>query len=38
MTPRSTAVFQDHLALAQELDIETDIARNFATDCVVMTS
>jgi hypothetical protein len=39
MTLRSTEeVLQDHLALAQQGDVETDIARNFASDCVLMTS
>ena len=39
MTPRSTEeVLRDHLALAQEGNVETDIARNFAPDCVLMTS
>lgn len=31
-------VLQDHLDLAQRGDVETDIARNFAPDCVLMTS
>jgi hypothetical protein len=36
---RSTEeVFRDHLALAQSGDIETDTARNFAPDCVLLTS
>lgn len=39
MTYRSTEeVFQDHLALAQAGDVETDLARNFAPDCVLLTS
>lgn len=39
MSTRSTAeVVDDHLALAQQGDIETDIARNFAPDCVLMTT
>lgn len=39
METRSTAdVVNDHLALAQEGDVETDIRRNFATDCVLMTT
>lgn len=37
--PRSTEeVFKDHLALAQSGDVETDIARNYAPDCVLLTS
>lgn len=37
--PRSTMeVFEDHLALAQAGDVETDLARNFASDCVLLTS
>ncbi|MDX1487076.1 MAG: nuclear transport factor 2 family protein [Acidiferrobacterales bacterium] len=31
-------VFEDHLALAQRGDVETDLARNFAPDCVLLTS
>jgi hypothetical protein len=31
-------VLQDHLDLAQRGDIETDIARNFDSDCVLMTT
>lgn len=31
-------VLRDHLDLAQRGDVETDIARNFAADCVLMTS
>lgn len=39
MATRTTQdVLQDHLALAQQGDIETDIARNFASDCVLMTT
>ena len=39
MATRSTAeVVDDHLALAQQGDVETDIARNFAPDCVLMTT
>lgn len=39
MKARSTAeVFEDHLALAQLGEVETDIARNFAPDCVLLTS
>ena len=39
MNERSTEeVLRDHLALAQLGDIETDIARNMAPDCVLMTS
>lgn len=35
---RSTEeVFADHLALAQGGDLETDLARNFAADCVLLT-
>lgn len=30
-------VFEDHLRLAQERDVESDIERNFATDCVILT-
>lgn len=30
-------VFADHLALAQAGDLETDLARNFAADCVLLT-
>ncbi|PSR14706.1 SnoaL-like polyketide cyclase [filamentous cyanobacterium CCP3] len=38
MTYRSTEqVFRDHLALAQAGDVETDLARNFAPDCVPLT-
>jgi hypothetical protein len=39
MKGRSTVeVFEDHLALAQLGDVETDIVRNFAPDCVLLTS
>lgn len=36
---RSTVeVFDDHLARAERADLEGDIARNFAPDCVLLTS
>lgn len=39
MGQRSTEeVFLDHLELAQQGDIKADISRNFATDCVLLTS
>ncbi|MBW3550079.1 MAG: nuclear transport factor 2 family protein [Proteobacteria bacterium] len=39
MCTRSTAeVVNDHLSLAQQGGIETDIDRNFAPDCVLMTT
>jgi hypothetical protein len=39
MSDRSTdEVFQDHLELAQQGNVEGDIARNFAPDCVLLTS
>ncbi|HET7299324.1 MAG TPA: nuclear transport factor 2 family protein, partial [Oleiagrimonas sp.] len=39
MRPRTTQkVLADHLDLAQHGDIETDIARNFDPDCVLMTT
>lgn len=39
MAYRSTEeVFHDHLALAQAGDVETDLTRNFALDCVLLTS
>lgn len=39
MATRSTAdVVNDHLALAQAGDVETDLARNYTPDCVLMTS
>lgn len=39
MATRSTQdVVSDHLALAQAGELETDIARNYAPDCVLMTS
>ncbi|HET6588357.1 MAG TPA: nuclear transport factor 2 family protein [Oleiagrimonas sp.] len=31
-------VLQDHLDLAQQGDLDTDMARNFDPDCVLMTS
>lgn len=31
-------VFDDHLRLARELELEEDIERNVADDCVVLTS
>jgi hypothetical protein len=31
-------VLRDHLELAQKGDIDSDIARNFAEDCVLMTT
>jgi len=39
MPIRSTQeVFDDHLQLARQGDIETDIARNYAEDCVLLTT
>jgi hypothetical protein len=39
MEPRPTEqVFEDHLALAQAGDVETDLNRNFAPDVVLLTS
>ena len=39
MRGRSTReVFEDHLALAQSGDVETDVARNLAPDCVLLTT
>lgn len=39
MSTRSTAeVVNDHLSLARQGDVETDIGRNFAPDCVLMTT
>jgi hypothetical protein len=39
MCVRSTEeVFHDHLTLAQQGDLETDIARNFDRKCVLLTS
>jgi hypothetical protein len=40
MSKRTTLeVLQDHLEqLAQQGDLDTDIARNFAPDCVLMTT
>jgi hypothetical protein len=36
---RSTGeVFEDHLHLAQQGDVENDIARNLAPDCVLLTT
>lgn len=36
---RSTAdVFEDHLELARQGDIETDVQRNFFRECVLLTS
>ena len=36
---RSTEeVFRDHLALARAGDVEADISRNFAPECVLLTS
>ena len=36
---RSTEeVFEDHLALAQSGDVTTDLARNFAPNCVLLTT
>ena len=38
MNVRTTReVFEDHLDLAQRGDLETDIERNFAQDCVLLT-
>ncbi len=31
-------IFNDHLQLALDGDLETDIARNFAEDCVLLTT
>lgn len=37
--PRSTEeVFNDHLELADIGDVDTDVSRNFAYDCVLLTS
>lgn len=39
MSSRTTEeVFADHLELAQQGDVETDLARNFSSDCVLLTS
>ncbi|HJR15121.1 MAG TPA: nuclear transport factor 2 family protein [Rhodanobacteraceae bacterium] len=39
MTQRTTReVLDDHLALAQQGDLDTDIARNFDPECVLMTT
>jgi hypothetical protein len=39
MRQRSTVeVFEDHIALAQEGDLEADLIRNVATDIVLLTS
>lgn len=39
MPDRSTQeVFEDHLELAQQGDVETDLKRNFSKDCVLLTS
>lgn len=39
MATRSTEeVFNDHLQLALVGDVDTDIQRNFAEDCVLLTS
>lgn len=39
MPQRSTAeIFEDHLALAQAGRVEDDLARNFAPDCVLLTT
>lgn len=39
MDDRTTQdVLQDHLDLAQKGDVDTDIARNFDPDCVLMTT
>lgn len=38
MDARSTReVFEDHLELADRGEVEADIARNFAPDCVLLT-
>ena len=37
--PRTTnQVFEDHLALARAGEVEADIQRNFAPDCVLLTT
>ena len=39
MPNRSTQeVFEDLLTLAQQGDVETDLTRNFAQDCVLLTT
>jgi hypothetical protein len=39
VTERSTEeVLEDHLALAQQGEVERDLARNLAPDCVLLTS
>jgi hypothetical protein len=39
MQERTTEeVFLDHLELAQRGDLDTDIARNFAPECVLLTT
>jgi len=39
MSSRSTAeVVDDHLSLAQRGDVQIDVDRNFAPDCVLMTT
>lgn len=39
MADRSTQdVFDDHLELARRGDVETDLRRNFAEDCVLLTT
>lgn len=39
MADRTTQqVLEDHLALAQAGDVETDLYRNFAPDCVLLTT
>jgi hypothetical protein len=38
-TRRSTnEVFEDHLALAQAGDVDTDLERNYDPDCVILTT
>lgn len=38
MNTRTTReVFEDHLELARQGDLETDLKRNFAKDCVLLT-
>jgi hypothetical protein len=38
VTRTTREVFEDHLALALKGEVETDIERNFAPDCVLLTS
>lgn len=39
MVDRTTReVLEDHLTLAQQGDLETDLARNFDPECVLMTT